>query len=246
MITIKDVTISIPIFSNQTNSNRVLKKSSLAGGILTNISRKKKFTEVKALSNITCQIKDGERVAIMGHNGSGKTTFLKLISGIYKPSSGFFSTDNDVYPIIHKGFLTSTHLSGYAASKAQYLMFNNHDEGLEEYIEKVIEFADIGDFFYLPIKIYSPGMQARLLFTLITSFYPKCIALDEGLGTADKDFKEKAQKKIDDMLSKSGTLVFASHSAELLKRYCNRAIIFEKGKIIFDGTLKEGISLIEN
>ena len=101
-------------------------------------------------------------------------------------------------------------------------MFNNHDEGLEEYIEKVKEFSGIGDFFYLPIKIYSPGMKQRLLFTLTTSFYPKCIALDEGLGTADKDFKEKAQKKIDDMLSKSGTLVFASHSADLLKRYCNR------------------------
>lgn len=135
--------------------------------------------------------------------------------------------------MINKSFLTSTELSGLVATKANYLMIKGTKRGFDEYLEKVKDFSGIGDFIYLPIKTYSQGMEARLLITILTSFTHECLALDEGFGTDDNDFFEKGEKKMNDFIDRAGTLVFASHSEELLKRFCKRGLVFDKGTIIF-------------
>lgn len=239
MIKLENISLSIPIFTNET---RQFKKSlirSVTGGLLQRDSSE--VTYVQALNKINCIIEKGDRVALIGHNGSGKTTFLKIISGIYVPSSGNIERNVKVYPMINKSFLTSTELSGYVAARSHYLMMNGSKNGFEEYFESVVDFSGIGDYIYLPIKTYSQGMASRLIFSILTSFDFECLALDEGFGAGDSNFTEKAEARTNEFIDKAGTLIFASHSDALLQRFCKRGLVFEKGNIIFDGPLGDAL-----
>ena len=240
MIKLEDISLSIPIFTNET---RQLKKNflrSVTGGVLQRESSE--ITYINALSNINCVIEKGDRVALIGHNGSGKTSFLKIVSGIYFPTSGKFETDLKIYPMINKSFITSADLSGYVAARSYYMMVKGTKKGFSEYLEEVVNFSGIGDYIYLPIKTYSTGMASRLNFSILTAFDFECLALDEGLGAGDIDFTEKAQKRADDFIGQTGTLIFASHSDELLKRFCKRGLVFDKGNIVFDGLLDDALN----
>jgi len=239
MILLEDVSLSIPIFTNETRQIKKSLVNSVTGGLLQRKSAE--VTNILALKSINCEIKKGERVALIGHNGSGKTSFLKVISGIYFATKGLFKTNDNIFPMIDKSFLTSTELSGLVAAKAQYLMVKKSVKGFDEYLEEIKEFSGIGDFIYLPLKTYSMGMEARLLFSILTSFTHDCLALDEGFGAGDNDFYEKSEKKMNTFLKTVGTLIFASHSDDLLKRFCTRGLVFEKGTIVFDGTLEDAL-----
>ncbi len=143
--------------------------------------------------------------------------------------------------MINKSFLTSVELSGLVAAKAQYMMVNKSLKGFSTYLEDIVNFSDIGDFIYLPIKTYSEGMASRLLFTLLTSFTHECLALDEGFAAGDSDFYNKAEERMESFIQDAGTLIFASHSENLLKRFCRRGLIFEKGQIVFDGNVQDAL-----
>ena len=240
MIILNNVSLSIPIFSSESTllKRKIIK--TVAGGSLYIDSSK--IPRVEALSNINCIIKPGEIVALLGHNGSGKTSFLKIISGIYTPTEGLIKKNLKVFPMIQKSFITSEELSGYIAAKAFYMNVYNSEKGFLEYFESLKEFSGIGDFIYLPLKTYSQGMYSRLLFSILTSFNHECLALDEGFSAADDYFNIKAEKRMDLFIKNSGTLIFASHSKELLKRFCDRGLVFEKGKIVFDGNIDHAIA----
>ena len=243
MIKIENLSLSIPIF---TSDNTVLKRKiihNIAGGKL-NLSTNK-VARVEALSEINCTIKDGERVALLGHNGSGKTSFLKIISGIYTPTKGCIKKDIKVFPMIQKSFLTSPELSGYTAAKAFYLNVQKTEKGFREFFEKVKNFSEIGNFIYFPIKTYSEGMHSRLLYAILTSFRHECLALDEGFSAGDSSFTAKAEKRMKEFIDNAGTLIFASHNNNLLKAFCSRGLIFDKGKIIFDGKINDAIDFYE-
>ena len=243
MIRLDDVSLSIPVYTNETRQLKRILLRSATGGMLKRESST--ITNVKALSGINCVIKRGERVGLLGHNGSGKTTFLKVISGIYTPTKGVITKTIRVDPLIDQSCLTSTELSGYVAAKTYYLMRKNYLKGFEEYLKEVINFSGLGDFIYLPIKTYSLGMIGRLIFTILTSFDHECLALDEGFGAGDTDFRKKAEERTNEFINKTGTLVFASHSKELMKKFCTRGLVFEKGKIMFDGPLSEAFNFYE-
>ena len=239
MIKLENLSLSIPIFTNET---RQFKKSlirSFTGGLLQRDSAE--ITYVKALNKINCVIEKGDRVALIGHNGSGKTTFLKIISGIYIPTSGKIERNVKVYPMINKSFLTSTELSGYVAARSHYLMINGSKNGFEDFLNNIVDFSGIGDYIYLPIKTYSQGMASRLIFSILTSFDFDCLALDEGFGAGDNNFTEKAEVRTNQFIDKAGTLIFACHSDALLRRFCNGGLVFEKGSIIFDGPLDDAL-----
>ena len=243
MINLQNVSLSIPIYTNETRQLKRMLLRSASGGILRRESAG--VTYVNALSNINCLINKGERVGLLGHNGSGKTTFLKVISGIYTPSSGKIYKNIRVDPLIEQSFLTSNELSGYVAVKSHYLMRKNSLIGFENFLKNVVDFSGIGDFIYLPIKTYSLGMVGRLIFTILTSFDYECLALDEGFGTGDNSFKTKAEKRTNQFIKNAGTLIFASHSNELLKKFCKRGLVFDKGQIVFDGSLSKAFKFYE-
>ena len=234
-----DVWLRIPV---QTKETRSLKKTlirSVTGGMLR---RSSGGAEIVALRGINCQIYPGERVALIGHNGAGKSTFLRLVSGIYQPSSGSFRAHCNVFPMIQKSFITSPALSGMQAAKGHYLVMHGNLKGFDRFIEDVIDFSGLGDFIHLPMKGYSEGMSARLLFSMLTASRHECLALDEGFGAGDARFFERAQKRMEDFIGSAGTLILASHADGLLRNFCQRGLVFDQGEIVCDAPLEEALT----
>ena len=236
-IEIKDLSLAIPIYHSEGRSlskkfaNKVI---NITGGALDQSENR---TNVIALNNINLTIMKGERVGLIGHNGSGKSSFLRLISGIYLPTAGKINISVDVYPMLQKTFLTSSELSGVDACKAHYLLQNHHLLGFETFLNEIIEFSGLGSYISLPIKTYSEGMTARLIFSILTSSPHDCLAIDEGFGTGDADFCDRAEVRMEQFMESAATLFLASHSEELLKQFCNRGIVFSHGSIVYDGPL---------
>ena len=239
VLSLKNVQLDIPVFTTETRSIKSSLIRSVTGGRL---SKSPGGAVITALQDVSCIVREGDRVALIGHNGAGKSTFLRLISGIYQHTAGCFESRVRVFPMIHKSFITSPELSGMQAMKAHYLMINGNLKGFKAFSEDVIGFSGLGDFVHLPVKIYSQGMSARLLFAVLTASSHECLALDEGFGAGDSSFYKRAQKRLDDFLSTTGTLFLASHSDQLLRRFCHRGIVFEEGRIVFDGSLEQALS----
>ena len=238
VLELRNVRLSIPVYSRET---RTLKKSliqSLTGGALKKTSS---GAEVEALRGVSCTIAHGDRVALIGHNGAGKSTFLRLISGIYMPTSGSFWAGSSVFPMIQKSFVTGSELSGSQAVKGHYLLHNGNLRGFSAFHDEIVEFSELGDFIHLPMKGYSEGMAARLLFALLTSGSHECLALDEGFGAGDARFFERAQVRLAKFIDAAGTLILASHSDSLLKQFCTRGLVFNQGQIVFDGDLDDSL-----
>lgn len=238
VLELEDVSLDIPVFTTETRSLKASLVRSATGGRL---SRSGGGAVITALSNVSCTVREGERVALIGHNGSGKTTFLRLISGIYQRTSGYFKAHVPVFPMIHKGFITSPELSGLQAIKAHYLLVHGTLSGFPEFSYDVIDFSGLGDFIHLPVKTYSQGMAARLLFAVLTGGSHDCLAMDEGFGAGDTSFYEKAQERMTRFLSSAGTLLLASHSNELLRRFCSRGLVFDSGRLVFSGQLENAM-----
>ena len=240
MIRLDRVGLQIPVFTTETRSLKTALIRSVTGGQLR---RGSSGAVITALRDVSCTVHEGDRIALIGHNGAGKSTFLKLISGIYTATSGRFERRIRVFPMIQKSFITSPELSGLQAIKAHYLMVQGNLRGFEDFREGVIEFSGLGDFIHLPIKTYSEGMSARLLFSILTAFSHDCLAMDEGFGAGDFTFYEKAQQRLQVFIEKAGTLFLASHSDALLRQFCQRGLVFDQGSIVFDGPLDAALTL---
>ena len=245
-IEIKDLSLIIPIYylENRSLTKKLTKKViNITGGKL---SKSKQGANIIALNNINLTIMKGERVGLIGHNGSGKSSFLRLISGIYEPTLGQIKRSVEVYPMLQKTFLTSPELSGIDACKAYFLLKNYSLKGFESFLSEIIDFSGLGTYISLPIKTYSEGMSARLIFSILTSSHHDCLAIDEGFGTGDYDFFDRAEERMEKFMESAATLFLASHSEELLKQFCNRGIVFSHGTIVYDGTLEAALNYYHN
>ena len=241
-IEIEDISLSIPVYclENRSLTKRFANKViNITGGKL---SKSNNGTNVIALNNINITIMKGERVGLIGHNGSGKSSFLRLISGIYIPTSGNINISVDVYPMLQKSFLTSPELSGVDACKAYYLLNNHSLIGFNSFLNEIIDFSGLGSYISLPVKTYSEGMSSRLIFSILTSSPHECLAIDEGFGTGDADFCDRAEARMKQFMESAATLFLASHSQELLKQFCDRGIVFSHGSIAYDGSLDAALN----
>ena len=241
-IILKDATVKIPLFSKSNNTLKGKILSSFTGG---RISVENKIKSVVALNSISCKLYAGERIALIGHNGAGKTSFIRTISGIYKLTNGSIETKVDVYPMIERSFIVEEQLTGYESAKAHYLLINNSLKGFEKFLDYIINFSGIGEYLYLPLKTYSEGMASRLTFSLLTFHQHDCLALDETIGTGDQNFYKKAQKRLNEYLTSNGMLILSSHSTDLLRRFCQRGLVFSSGSIIFDGDLDDALKFYD-
>ena len=247
LIELKDVSLDIPIFSfsDKTLKSLFLRKTKNILGSTKNFKKNKQVC-VSALVNINFKMSKGERYALIGSNGSGKTTLLKIICEIYKPTKGYLNKAINVFPLIQKTFLTNDEISGYEATKAHFYLYCNKKINFEKYLEEIVIFSGLEEFIYLPLNTYSSGMRTRLMFALLTSFSYECLAMDEGLGTGDDDFIEKANKRLSDFIFNSGNLILASHSEQLLRKFCNKGLVMKKGELVFNGNLNEALDFYKN
>jgi lipopolysaccharide transport system ATP-binding protein len=199
-----------------------------------------------ALDGLDLEVQEGERMALLGHNGSGKTSLLRLLSGIYQPTAGSFHCHGPLLePIIEQSLGYSHYLNGWQICYYSYLLHHRSELSWDQFREQIEGFTELGPALATPIKTWSQGMQTRLSFALITSRRLRGLALDEGLMAGDQWFQRKAKARLDQFMDQNGTVVLASHAVDLLQRYCSRGVILERGRIRFDGSLFRALQLYQ-
>jgi lipopolysaccharide transport system ATP-binding protein len=233
-IDFKDVGVNFPIFNAKSYSlkNKIL--TSLTGGILKKDNNN--ITNIQALQNINIKINNGERVGLIGDNGSGKSTFLRVCSRIYKPTTGSIDIQGKITSLININLGIDPDSNGRENIRLRLILTGFSPKEIEKVTNKIIEFSGLGEFINFPFSTYSSGMQLRLAFATSTFINPEILIMDEWLSTGDKDFQEKSEKKLNELVEKTGILVIASHSKDLLLKVCNRIIWLERGKIKLDGS----------
>ncbi|MCX7544507.1 ABC transporter ATP-binding protein [Marinicella gelatinilytica] len=212
---------------------------SISGGLLKSNSGLKSHL---VFENFNLEINDGDRVALLGVNGAGKSTLLKIMAGVYTPEQGQVSTDGKIYSFFGRSIGVMPQLSGLENLEIRGLLLNLPSTFIQEKIEEIIEFTELGDAIYRPVSTYSMGMKTRLTFGMLMFVEADIMLIDEGLGAGDKFFLEKAQKFIEDLLDSSKIMVFANHSMELVKKFCNKAILIDAGEIVQFGDIEAVIS----
>ena len=199
--------------------------------------------ERKVLKNISFSIDDGEIVGLIGVNGAGKSTLMKLIAGITYPTSGEVTVRGRVGSLIN---LSAGFNPDYTGRKNIYykgtIMGMSKTE-IDNVIDEIEEFVDLGDYFDRPIRMYSSGMSARLGFALAVYSKPEVLIIDEVLAVGDKIFQKKSREKVVEMFNQGKSVLFSSHSDELIRQFCSRVIYLKDGQIVYDGEVEEGLKL---
>jgi ABC-2 type transport system ATP-binding protein/lipopolysaccharide transport system ATP-binding protein len=192
-----------------------------------------------AIKDVDLDLSDGDRVCVIGHNGAGKTTLLRLIAGIYPPSGGRLEVDGRVFALLGANLTLNRDATGYENIS---LVANIEDwpkDRIAAGVRDIEEFTGLGEYLSLPVRVYSTGMQARLAFALATMQSPDILLIDEGIGAGDSDFQEKAQSRIQQFVGGAKILVLASHSRELCRALCNKALLMSKGEAVYFGGVEE-------
>ncbi|SDC05899.1 ABC-2 type transport system ATP-binding protein [Geodermatophilus telluris] len=234
-ITTTGACVDFPIFDAKSRS---LKKTvmGLVGG---NIDSAAKVPVIEALRDITLTLEHGARVGLVGHNGAGKSTLLRLLSGIYEPTRGHAEVRGRVAPVFDLGVGMDPEISGLENIMIRGLFLGMTRKQMEQRVDDIAEFTELGDFLRMPLRTYSTGMRVRLALGVVTSIDPEILLLDEGIGAVDAAFLEKSKQRLVELVERSGLLVFASHSDEFLRELCDTAIWMEHGRIKQQGDLDE-------
>lgn len=200
----------------------------------------KKHSTFKALDNLNLEIKKGEILGILGKNGAGKSTLLKIITGVVFPTSGEVEVKGRISSLLELGTAFNLELTGEENIYQHGQVMGLTKEEIENKKQDIIDFADIGDHLYQPVKTYSSGMFARLAFACAINVDPDILIVDEVLSVGDMAFQLKCFKKFEEFKKKGKTILFVTHSINDVIRNCTRTIILKNGEKIFDGTVKDG------
>lgn len=223
----------------------VFKERSLKS-LVVNCFKKRKLTndvkDVHALKNINVDIRGGERIGLLGHNGAGKSTFLRTVAGLYPISSGELKVEGEVRFLFDLSLGFEQDATGRENILYRGLLLGLSPSFMHEHAEKIIEFADLGEFIDYPIKTYSAGMQVRLAFSISTSVGGNILLLDEIIGAGDAKFMSKAKQRIAQLIDQADILVLASHDFHTLNSLCQRGLVFYRGEVVFDGQISDAVN----
>ena len=201
----------------------------------------KRHSEFSAIKDLDLTIKKGEAIGILGKNGAGKSTLLKMITGVVIPSGGKIEVNGKISSLLELGAAFNMDLTGEENIYQHGQVMGLTKEQIEATKQDVIDFADIGEHLYQPVKTYSSGMFARLAFACAINVNPDILIVDEVLSVGDIAFQLKCFKKFEKFKKKGKTLLFVTHNVADVIRNCNRAIIINKGQKIYDGNVKDGV-----
>ena len=231
------VTLDYPVYSVRAKSIRSSVMTMAVGGRFMKDNHD--IAVIRALSNIAFKIEEGDRLGLVGHNGSGKTSLLKVIAGIYEPTEGVVDVRGRVTSMIHAGAGMDLEASGLQNIYNMGLMRMVRKSVIKERVPAIVEFSELGAFIDMPVKTYSAGMVARLVFAVATELPGDILVLDEWLGAGDADFAGKAAKRTDDFVAEAKMVVLASHSPDLIQRVCNKVCVLEGGRMQYFGPTME-------
>ncbi len=203
------------------------------------LKRKLKFKEFWALDHVSFEVNKGEVVGIIGRNGAGKSTTLKIISGILKPTRGNVERYGNIVPMLELGSGFDMDLSGKENIFLNGAILGYSKEFLESKYDEILAFSELGDFIYSPIRNYSSGMLMRLAFSIATVVEPEILIVDEILAVGDENFQKKSKQRMMELMSGGTTVLFVSHSMYQIREMCDRVVWLEGGTVKMFGPTAE-------
>lgn len=195
------------------------------------MKRQLMFQEFLALKDVSFQVRQGEAWGLIGTNGSGKSTMLKAISGIIRPYKGTITVNGTVAPLIELGAGFDDNMTARENIFLNGCILGHSEKFMQEHFDEIVDFAELHKFLDSPIKNYSSGMRARLGFAVATMVQPDILIVDEVLAVGDYKFRQKCEKRMNEMLANGTTLLFVSHSIDEVRRLCDHAVWIDKGVV---------------
>jgi len=224
------VYVDFPIYNTTARSLKNQLMQAATGGLMG--SNERGLVVVRALQDISLEVREGDRIGILGHNGAGKSTLLRVISGVYEPTGGSSAVKGSVSSLIDLNLGMDSEATGIENIYVRGALLGFSRRWLSSKIDDIVSFAGLGDFIRMPLRTYSTGMQMRLAFSIATLQPPEILVMDEWLSVGDPDFARKAEDRLLEFIKKTSILVLASNSLEPVKKICNRAITLEHGCVL--------------
>jgi lipopolysaccharide transport system ATP-binding protein len=236
-IDVQSLRIEFPLYHGQSRS---LKKTMLAAAKGRRLQQNSQHRMVvEALRDVSFSLGPGERLGLVGHNGAGKTTLLRALAGVYEPVGGRVQIQGSLNALLDPNQGMNMELTGRenVALRGRFHRMNN--AGILDLQEDVRAFAELGDFFDLPVRIYSSGMVVRLAFAMATAIRPQVLLMDEWFLAGDASFRVKAQERLESMVRGADILVLSTHIPDIVRSWCTRVIWLEDGHVRADGPANE-------
>jgi len=227
MIEVSDVTMRFRM-----NNDKIL---SLKEFVTTALRGKLKYNEFTALEHVSFEVKKGETLGLIGRNGAGKSTMLKVISGILKPTEGSVKVAGNVVPMLELGSGFDFDLTGRENIFLNGAILGYSEEFLKSKYDEILAFSELGNFIDVPIRNYSSGMLARLAFSVASVIEPEILIVDEILSVGDAQFQEKSRARMMELMGGGTTVLFVSHSLEQIREMCSKVVWLDHGKVMMSG-----------
>ncbi|MDP1617898.1 ABC transporter ATP-binding protein [Phenylobacterium sp.] len=226
-ITVTDLSLRFPVYGVDAKSLKKNLARVTVGGRLG--SSNTGATEVTALSNISFNLRPGDRLGLVGHNGSGKTTLLRALSGAYEPDEGQIEVRGRIAALLDLSLGIDPSATGVDNIRLRGRIAGMSAKEIEGKMDEIAAFSGLGPFLAMPMKTYSAGMQARLAFAVATAVEADVLLMDEWISVGDAEFKKLAHRRLLNLVERAGILVLASHDTQLLRLYCNKVMRMEGG-----------------
>jgi len=237
---LRNLSVEFPIYQG---SSRSLKKMLVATTTQGNLARDATDRiNVRALNDVTFDIEDGDRVGLIGVNGAGKTTLLRVLAGIYSPTRGELYSSGRISALLDVSVGLNPEATGRENIILRGMYMNIHPREMRARVDEVVEFTELGPYIDMPARTYSAGMMVRLGFAISTCMPAEILLMDEWLSAGDARFLDKAQQRMVQFVGSSSILVLASHSTDLLRKWCNRGIMLQHGRIVAHGGIDDVIT----
>ena len=236
-IEFKDVSLRFRLYTD--------KGISIKEAIINSLKKRKYDERVKefwVLKDLNVRIEQGDRLGIVGNNGAGKSTMLKLISRIYEPTKGQIDIKGRLVPLIELGAGFNPELTGRENIYLNGAVLGYTKEEMSRMEKNIVEFSELQEFIDVPIKYYSTGMYARLAFTVATEINPEILIIDEIFAGGDINFVDRAVKRINDLIDSAKIVIMVSHSLSLIESMCNRCLVIADHGIAFDGAVADALA----
>lgn len=212
--------------------------------IMSWVFTKKGYSKEKVvLDKVSLVVKEGETVGIIGKNGAGKSTLMKIVSGITYATSGELQVNGRVGSLINLSAGFNQDYTGRQNIYYKGALLGMTTEEIDNILDDIIDFVELGEYFDMPLRTYSSGMSARLGFALAVFSDPDILIIDEVFAVGDKNFQQKSRAKTVELFKAGKSILFSSHSDSLIKEFCSRVIYIKDGKIAFDGDVEEGLKV---
>lgn len=231
IITVENVSMHFRMDKNHTTSLKEWVVSFLKG--------KQQYEEFHALENVTFDVKRGEIFGVIGRNGAGKSTLLKVVSGIYKPTSGKAVSAGRIAPMLELGSGFDQELSGHDNIFLNGAILGFTEDFLKQKYDEIVAFSELGEFIHQPIKTYSSGMMMRLAFSVATIVEPEILIVDEILAVGDASFQQKSRARMLELMQGGTTVLFVSHTMSQIREMCDRVLWLDHGTVKMIGETQE-------